>query len=113
LDEITQPPIDLRAPYPLSGFPAPEAFKASAMPAKDRLRLNDMGYIEQMGPNPRHPHQYRPITAMQAQTRRCSPQGNVELLTEKQVFDFKPAQRLEHIGDKHSERMQDRKHQPE
>jgi hypothetical protein len=32
LDEITQAPIDLRPPCPLSGFPTPEHFEASAMP---------------------------------------------------------------------------------
>ena len=47
LNEITQPTIDLRAPCPLSGFPAPEGFEAGAMPPQDRLRLNHMGYIEQ------------------------------------------------------------------
>ena len=57
LDKITQATIDLRAPYPLSGFPVPESFEASAMPPQDRLRLNHIGYIEQIGPNPRHPYQ--------------------------------------------------------
>jgi hypothetical protein len=69
-----------------------------------------MGYIEQIGPNPRHPF---PITAVQAQTRRCSPQRDVELVTEKNVLGFKPAPRLEHVGDKHSEHAQDRKHRSE
>ena len=40
LDEITQATIDLRAPCPLSGFPAPESFEAGAMPPKNRFRLN-------------------------------------------------------------------------
>ena len=34
----------------------------------------------------------------------------VELMAEKQILSFKPAPRLEQVGDKHSERMQDRKH---
>src|SRR6266480_3515768 len=42
-NEITQATIDLRAPCPLSGFPAPESFPARAMPPKDRFRLNDLG----------------------------------------------------------------------
>jgi hypothetical protein len=31
-DEITQAAIDLRPPCPISGFPTPEDFEASAMP---------------------------------------------------------------------------------
>jgi hypothetical protein len=42
-------------------------------------------------------------------TRRRTPQGDAELMTEKQVLGFKPAPRLEQIGDEHSERVQDRK----
>src|SRR5665811_1289760 len=56
LAEIAQATIDLRPPCPLSGFPAPEGFEARAMPPKDRVRLNHMGYIEQIGPNPRDPY---------------------------------------------------------
>src|SRR6266513_4504949 len=43
LDEITQATIDLRAPCPLAGFPAPESLPARAMPPKDGLWLNDPG----------------------------------------------------------------------
>jgi hypothetical protein len=53
------------------------------------------------------------VTAAQSMTRRCPPQSNVEPMTEKQVLGFEPALRLEHVGDKHSERVQDRKHQYE
>jgi hypothetical protein len=31
-------------------------------------------------------------------------------MAEKQIFSLKPAPRLEQVGDKHSERVQDRKH---
>jgi hypothetical protein len=34
-------------------------------------------------------------------------------MTEKQVLGFEPASRREHVGDEHSERVQDRKHQSE
>jgi hypothetical protein len=53
------------------------------MPSQDSLRLHDLGYIEQSGPNPRHPYQQRPVTTVQPQTRRRSPQYDVELMTEK------------------------------
>jgi hypothetical protein len=76
------------------------------MPSQDSLRLHDLGYIEQSGPNPRHPYQQRPVTTVQPQTRRRSPQYDVELMTEKQVFGFEPALRLEYVGDE----VQDRKH---
>jgi hypothetical protein len=32
-------------------------------------------------------------------------------MTEKQVLGFEPASRLEYVGDKHHEQVQDRKHQ--
>jgi hypothetical protein len=80
------------------------------MPSQDGLRLRYPGYIEQTGPNPRHPYQQRPVTAVQPQTRRRSPHCDVELMTEKQVLGFEPALRLEYIGDEHHEQAQDRKH---
>jgi hypothetical protein len=70
----------------MSGFLAPKGFEAGAMPSQDGLRLNYLGRIEQTGPNSRHPYQQRPVTAVQPQTRRRSPQCDVELMTEKQVL---------------------------
>ena len=52
----------------------------------------------------------RAITAAQSKTRWCPPQGDVELMAKKQILSFKPAPRLEQVGDEHSERVQDRKH---
>jgi hypothetical protein len=75
------------------------------MSSQDSLRLYDLGYIEQSGPNPSHPYQQRPVTTVQPQTRRRSP-----LMTEKQVLGFKPASRLEDVGDEHHEQVQDGKH---
>src|SRR5205814_8572813 len=112
LNEITQATIDLRAPCPLSRFPAPESFPARAMSPKDRLRFNDLGRTEQARPKPGHPYQQRPVTATQSKTRRRMPQGDAELMTEKQVLGLKPAPRLEQVGDEHSERVQDCKHRP-
>ena len=99
LNEITQAAVDLWAPYPLSGFPAPESFEAHAMPPKDGLRLNHLGRIKQARPDPCHPYQQRPVNPAQSKTRRCPSQSDVELMTEKQVLSFKPAPRLEHVGD--------------
>jgi hypothetical protein len=31
---------------------------------------------------------------------RCTPQSNIELMPEKEVLDFKPALRLEQVGDR-------------
>jgi hypothetical protein len=42
--------------------------------------------------------------------QRVTPQSDVELMTEKQILGFKPAPRLEQVGDEHSEYVQDRKH---
>ena len=97
----------------MSGFPAPESFEPCAMPPQDRLRLHHLGQIKQIGPNPRDPYQQRPVATVQPQTRRRPPQGDVELMTEKQILGFKPASRLEHVGDEYSEPMQDHKHRSE
>ena len=95
LNEITQATIDLRAPCPLSGFPTSEGFEPRVMPPKDRLWLNHLGRIEQARPEPSHPHEQRPVTAVQSTTRRRTPQGDAELMTEKQILGLKLAARLE------------------
>jgi hypothetical protein len=43
-----------------------------------------------------------------AKTWKSSPQGDVELMMEKKVLNFKPATRLEQVGDIRS--VDDRKH---
>jgi hypothetical protein len=63
-------------------------------------------------PELRHPYQQRPVTAAQSRTKRRMPQGDAELMTEKQVLGFKPASRLEQVGDEHSERVEDCEHRP-
>jgi hypothetical protein len=80
LNEIAQATIDLGPPCPLSGFPAPESFEARAMPPKDGLRLNHLGHAEQARPEL---GKQRPVTAAQSKTRRRTPQGDAELMTEK------------------------------
>jgi hypothetical protein len=102
-----------RPPCPMSGFPAPESFEPRAMPPKDGFRLHHLGQIKQIWPDPRDPHQQCAVATVQPQTRRRLPQGDVELMTEKQILGFEPASRLEHVGDEHSEPMQDHKHRSE
>ena len=82
-DKVTQAPIDLWPPRSLSGFPPKERFEARAMPAEDGLRLNDLCRTEQARPEPGHPYQQRPVTAAQSDTRRRTPQGDIELMAEK------------------------------
>ena len=53
------------------------------------------------------------FTAVQPQTRRRPPQGDIELMAEKQIPVFEPASRLEHVGDEHCKQMKDRKHHVE
>jgi hypothetical protein len=48
---------------------------------------------------------------VQSKTRRRTPRDDAELMTEKQVLGFKLAPRLEQVGDEHSERAKDCKHQ--
>jgi hypothetical protein len=72
------------------------------MPPQDRGRLNDSGQTEQAWPQPGHQRQQRAVTTSQPKTRRSSPQGDIELMTEKKVLDFKPAPRLEQVGEMRS-----------
>ena len=111
-DEIAQLAIDPWPPCPIAGFPAPKRFEAGAMPSQDGFRLHDPGYVEQTGPNPRHPYQQRPITAVQPQPRRRSPQCDVKLMMKKQVLGFQPASRLENVDNEDPQHVQDRKHRP-
>src|SRR5262249_50905411 len=111
-DEIAQLSIDLWPPCPLPRFPAPKRCKTRTMPAKDSLRLNDVRRTEQARPEPGQPDQQGPITAAQSKTRWRTPQGDTELMTKKQVLDFKPSPRLEQVDAEHSERMQNREHRP-
>jgi hypothetical protein len=112
-DEIAQLTIDHRPPCPMPGFPAPESFETRSMPPKDSFGLHHLGQIKQIGPNPRDPYKKRPVIAVQPQTKRRPPQGDVELMTEKQILGFEPASRLEQVGDEHSEHIQDHKHRSE
>lgn len=64
------------------------------MPSQDRGRLNNADQTEQTRPEPSHPHEQRTITAPQPKPSRSSPQGDVEVVTKKEVLTFKPAPRL-------------------
>ena len=108
-DKVTQAPIDPRPPCPIAGFPAPERLEACTMPPKDGLRLNNAGRTEQAWPELGHPYQQRPVTAAQSDMRSRTPQGDTELMTEKQILGFKPASRLEQIGEIRSKQVDDRK----
>jgi hypothetical protein len=80
------------------------------MPSQDGIGLNNLSQTEQAWPEPRHPHQQDPITPPQPEMSWCSPQGDVELMPQKEVLNFKPAPRLEQIGDKCGQQMEDRQH---
>jgi hypothetical protein len=41
---------------------------------------------------------------------RRAPQGDIELMSEKEVLYLKPALRLEQIGDKRANQLEDGKH---
>jgi hypothetical protein len=40
----------------------------------------------------------------------CTPQGYIELMSEKEILDFKPAPRLEQVADKRPKQTEDRTH---
>ena len=80
------------------------------MPPQDRRRLNNLDHTEQARPQPGHPHQQHAIAAPQQQTYRSSPQGDIELMTEKQDLGFKPTPRLEQTDDEYCKQAEDREH---
>jgi hypothetical protein len=80
------------------------------MPSQDGLWFHDPGDIEQIGPNPRHPYQQRPVTAVQPQTSRRLPQYDVELMAYKEVLGSETPSRLEYVADKRREQVQDGNH---
>jgi hypothetical protein len=80
------------------------------MPPQDAGRLNNSGQIEQARPHSGHPNHQGTVTWPKPDTLRDSPQGDVELMTQKEILDFKPAPRLELIGYKCRTQMDDRKH---
>ena len=103
-----RPRIDLRPPCPISGFPTPEDFEASAMPSQDGLRSHHLHRTNKARPEPGH--EQRAIAAAQSKTRWCPSQSDGKLMAENQILSFKPAPRLEQVGCQHSERVQDCKH---
>ena len=109
-DEFAQLRFDFGPARLTARFPAPIGPKPCSMPPRDRVRLNDAGQIEQAWPDSGHPHYQGAITAMQPQTVWCTPQGNIELMPKKEVLDFKPAPRLEQVGDIRSKQVDDHKH---
>jgi len=80
------------------------------MPPQDRVRLNDARQTEQAWPEPSHPYQQGPVTPAKSPMARRMPEGDIELMPEKEVLDFKPAPRPEQVGDKRPKQLGDRKH---
>jgi hypothetical protein len=63
------------------------------MPPHDRVRLNDAGQTQQARPPSGHPNHQDTVTCPKPDTSWGSPQGDVELMTQKKVLDFKIADR--------------------
>ena len=74
------------------GVPEQASIPTSAIPLPEVARI-----VDEVNPT-------RPPTV------RCTPQGNIELMTKKELLDFKPAPRLEQVGDKRPKQMEERKH---
>ena len=60
--------------------------------------MNNAGQTEQARPRSDHPNHQGTVTCAKPDTLWGSPQGDVELMTQKEVLDFKPAWWLEQIG---------------
>jgi hypothetical protein len=80
------------------------------MPPQDGGRLHNSGQSQQVWPAPRYPHHQGPVTPPQKQRLWRSSQDNIELMTQEEVLNFKPAPRLKLIGEKCSKQVDDRKH---
>jgi len=109
-NEFAQLSANPGPPWPTARFPAPIGPKPCPMPPQDRVGLNDAGQAEQAWPEPSHPDQQCPVTPAEPQTVRCTPQGNIELMSEKEVLDFKPAPRPKQVSDKRPKQPEVRKH---
>ena len=79
----------------------------------ERCQRRILGQGQQIRPNPRYADQQRPVTPVQPQTRRRPPQGDGELMAEKEILGFEPASRLERVGNEHCKQMKDCKHHVE
>lgn len=110
LDQISQATVNLRPPYPIARFPAPEHFESSAVPPQNRIRLNHLDRTKQARPEPGHPYEQGAIAGAKPRTTSYPTQGDIELMPQKQILGFKPTARLEQVGDEQSEPMKDRKH---
>jgi len=109
-DEIAQLTLDSGPPRPSSRFPAPVNPESGSMPSQDSGRLNYSTQIEQARPYSGHPNHQGTVTCTKPETLRSPPQGDVELATQKEILDFKPALRFEQIGYKRRKQVDDRKH---
>ena len=58
------------------------------MPPQDGGRLHNSSQSQQAWPEPRHPDHQGPITSSQPPALRRSPQGNIELMTQKEVLNW-------------------------
>jgi hypothetical protein len=68
------------------------------------------GHTDQVRPELGYQYEQGAVTTAQSNTRWCSPQRDVELMTQKQILGLKPAPRLEQVNDEKPEREQDRSH---
>src|SRR5260221_13183307 len=109
LDEFAQLAANSGPAWPIARFPAPIGPKSCAMPPQDRVRLNDAGQTEQARPPSGHPNHQGTVTCPKSDTLWGWPRGDVEVVTQKKVLDFKPAWRLEQIGYERC-KENDRKH---
>jgi hypothetical protein len=72
--------------------------------------VNNSGQTDQARPHSGHPNHQDSVTCRQPETSRGPPQGDVDVMTQKEVLDFKPATRLEPIGYRRCKQVDDRKH---
>jgi len=80
------------------------------MPPQDGGELHNSSHTQQAWPELRHSDHQGTVTCPKPETLWGSPQGDVELMAEKKVFDFKPARGLEQIGYEGCKQVDDRKH---
>jgi hypothetical protein len=83
------------------------------VPSQDRFGLNDAGQTNQAWPQTSHQYQQRSVTRTEPRMMRSTPQGNIELVPEKQVLNFNSAPRAERINDYHHKQMTECEHRLE
>src|SRR3954453_6998152 len=93
-------------------FPAPEHAKTSAMPAQNRLRLDDREGIQNMRRDPIQTDENQAIEGAQDRSLRRPSVQNIQLMAQSQVLCPKRSSRPEQPGEHPPDQIEQAPHAP-